>query len=223
MLKTEQTTRDAGSERHPSPDATNFLVGELSTALAHHVRNAAASISVNAELVLGLLEGEDPRRSPVERIVEETDRLERLILELLQAPAERQALLAPLDLREVVLEVASDTEVVLASPPGEGVLVLGDVSWLREALTILLSALKGNEAGAEIEATISRDSGMVSLSLGKGRRPVDARARSGVLEWGLVLVRARCLLLGQGGDVSVSREGDAVTAVVSLPALEAAS
>jgi len=80
-------------------------IGELAASIAHEVRNPLASISGSVEMLESVADLEEDARELMEIIVEEVDRLDRLISEFLEYSRPSELSPEPLDLRELVGDV----------------------------------------------------------------------------------------------------------------------
>jgi len=129
-------------------------VGELSSAMAHELRNPMASILGCVQI---LRQGEQPR-AMVDRVVtilgRESDRVSALVTDFLDFTRPREARIQPMRLRAIVEELCASWEtdprnaglaLVQGHPPD--VEILGDPAWVHQIFTNLLSnarkALRG--------------------------------------------------------------------------------
>lgn len=207
----------------------------FATDLSHELKNPVAAIRASAEVLEeGALEEPAQARHFVGRIREATERIERLLSELLQLarfeaspPEDRQ----PLDLvrmcREQSEECVTRGRIQFESPPTA--LVLGEARWLSRAIRNLLenAALHGPEA-SPVRINIGLTASQVELMVSnQGEIPehlrdrlfqrfVTTREDKGGTGLGLAIVRA--VAEAHGGHAWLVRSGPPwVTFGVSLP------
>lgn len=209
---------EASAPREISPliGALNGLFDRLRTSLeqerrftadaAHELRTPLAAVKTQAQVALGAT-GEAERSRALANVVAGTDRASRLVEQLLVlARLDPQTALPPgqtVDLHELarqgVAEIApgaaaKGVEVGLAS--GEAVPVAGDAVLLAVLLRNLLdNAVRYTPAGGEVEVSVERTSGGVSLAV------VDSGPGIPEAERGKVFERFH-RVLGSGEDGS---------------------
>ena len=125
------------------------FLGRLGIALAHHLRNPLASIAANTEVLLEGLPFSDPRRDSALRVLEDADRMNGLVREVLSYTSLRNPRLGSVSLEAVAARVleeyrgrARDCEVDLgfeAEDRGLDATVIGDCEWIAEALDRVVS------------------------------------------------------------------------------------
>ncbi|MCC6215283.1 MAG: two-component sensor histidine kinase [Polyangiaceae bacterium] len=193
--------------------------------LSHELKNPVAAVRASAELLEeGALDDPEAARRFVTRIRESTERIERLLADLLGlARIEARGIesFAPIDLGRV----ARDAIAALDVPPGrlrlttEGdVRVRGDASWLGRAITNLVdNALAHGAAGGAIAVRVARaPRGVTVVVTSRGavepnvrkrvfRRFVTTRAERGGTGLGLAIVRA--IAEAHGGAAELAAAG----------------
>lgn len=193
--------------------------------LSHELKNPVAAIRASAEVLedSALEEPEEARRF-VGRIREATERIERLLSELLslaRIEARGAEAFEPVDLNQLAARTVAAmgdraTRIVLKSE-GEA-RVRGDAGWLVRALENLVgNALAHSSADSAVELKISRNASHVVLSLTNGgeipsyvrerlfRRFVTTRGDKGGTGLGLAIVRA--VAEAHGGQVELVTPG----------------
>jgi two-component system sensor histidine kinase HydH len=163
------------------------LVGELLAGVAHEVRNPLAGISSSAQVLLGRFEPRDERTRFVRAILDEVNRLDRLVTRLLQfvrpgAPRLQQGSLEP-----VVRGVLAANEEWLA---GAGVVpevvIRPRVPWVwfdpdllyQVLLNLVQNAVQAMPSGGRLTVELRALERRLPAR-GPGRRRGDAGARRG--------------------------------------------
>lgn len=204
--------------------------------LSHELKNPVAAVRASAELLEeGALEDPEAARRFVTRIRESTERIERLLADLLGlARIEARGIesLAPIDLgrvaREAVAAADADSGRVRLSTEGD-VRVRGDATWLGRAITNLVdNALVHGDTGGPVGVHLARAPTGVTISVSSRgriephvqkrvfRRFVTTRAERGGTGLGLAIVRA--IAEAHGGAAELATAGPpVVTFRVSLP------
>jgi PAS domain S-box-containing protein len=77
-------------------------MGELAASIAHELNNPLATVSLRAEALLAQIPGDDPKRRAVVVIGQETDRMGRLVADLLQFSRRSNQQLSTVDMVEEV-------------------------------------------------------------------------------------------------------------------------
>jgi len=211
--------------------------------IAHDLRNPLSAIATAAQLLQ--LRADTPRiTTPVSRILDSADRLENMIVQLVDVATVRwggglQLERTPVDLAELARDVAAE----LGANPSYRISVSsqGDLSgrWDRERLRQLLVTLTTNAArhgtaGAPVTLTMDGSSaGLVQLEvqnegamsdelqavvfepLEQAKRAVQGHGASGL---GLGLYLARQIVLAHGGSIQLDSDTEKGTLLrVTLP------
>ena len=224
--------RRAALERQLAHERRLASLGEMSAVLAHEIRNPIASLKGNAQLLAKLTPEDDKRRRKVERLVGESERLERLTNDLLEFARVGEIARAPADPRQLLRSAAErvgGSDRIRFEDDG------APESWSLDGPRILqvLGNLYENALAAspeQIEASCSRERGRLLFEVrdhGEGILPADAlhlfepffsRKNRGS---GLGLAVAHRLVELHGGDISADNhpEGGARFRV-SIPSEE---
>src|SRR4030081_3862613 len=199
--------------------------------LSHEIRTPLAGLDLAAQTLSGQLPAEGDTRLFIDRIIQESQRLQAILLNLTQLAAldaegievER----APFNVSTLVAELvdryqsraASGGLTLRASPAGDPIEALGDRGKTDQALqNIVDNAVKFTRAG-EVVVTVSSDHAWVEIAVqdtGPGIPPRDLpriferfykvdRARGGQPGSGLGLSIARHLVELQGGTITAER------------------
>lgn len=212
------------------------FVETFATDLSHELKNPVAAIRASAEVLEeGALEDAETARRFVQRILEATRRIERLLSELLslaRIEARGAEAFEPVELGILMrraLEGFGEAAQRVELRIGGEIRVRGDSGWLTRALSNLLdNALAHSSAGTSIVASVRRTGETASISVeNQGeiptyvrerlfRRFVTTRAEQGGTGLGLAIVRA--VAEAHGGRAELLAAGpDRVHFRVTLP------
>ena len=205
--------------------------------LSHELKNPVAAIRASAEVLEeGALEEPAQARHFVQRIREASERIERLLSELLSLAhieARGAETFAPVDLGRLarrLLETLGDDRPRVSVVSEGDVRVSGDELWLTRALSNLVdNALVHSDRATRVEVEVARDAEEVVLSVtNQGalaphvlerlfRRFITTRPDKGGTGLGLAIVQA--VAEAHGGQADVKASGPpAVTFRLRLPA-----
>jgi signal transduction histidine kinase len=219
-------------------------VGELAATMAHEIRNPLAGISSLAEVLRSKINATGSTAEIIDTILEEVDRLNRIVKDLLRFARPGKAVMVPLDLLTVVNQVLAFLDERLAEGhfkvnkhflPACPV-VMADVEQMRQVfLNILLNAMDAikdpknprSKAGV-LDPTISLPAekiveiaftdngpGIPPENLEKVFDPFFTTKAQGT---GLGLAASRKIIDHHGGKISVKSEvGKGTTFTVQLP------
>ncbi len=218
-------------------------LGNLAAGLAHEIRNPLSSIRGYATYLTERLK-DDPLGHATGRIlIEETERLDRVLTDLLSLARPRDLAPAPADLAAVidrVVTVAAPDAAekglrLTASLPEGGAQACVDADRLMQAvLNLVINAIQATPAGGEVEAALERDeaggegapgwrirvrdtgSGMSAATAAQIFTPYFTTRANGT---GLGLAIARQVVEQHGGAISASTlPGRGTTMTIRLPA-----
>ena len=211
------------------------IVGEMSSAVAHSIRNPLSSIRTSVELALD----RDPGRfqEPANDIVAEVDKIEAWLRELLAFSRPGSIKREPVDVNQAVrttLESVNaqlqrkhlETSATLAEP---GPMAMADVTLLQQVLqSIVTNALDALPDGGKLEVKTALADGRVDIvvqdhgagipaeNLEQIFKPFFTTKPRGV---GLGLPLARRLVERMGGTLDLmSRRGEGTRVHIQLPA-----
>ncbi|WP_194790814.1 sensor histidine kinase [Pseudomonas sp. UFMG81] len=221
----------AVQQKHLIGNETFVALGEVSSAVAHSLRNPLASIRSSAELAQAFDEG--PAQKHVNDIISQVDRMSHWVRELLQSLRPLNDEAVPVDLAQVLCESLQayavplrrgSVQVCLAELPP--VQVLGHPALLGQIFNSLIAnALESMEQGGELRVEVARhDRRHLTLRLsdtGKGMNEQQQRlafrpfysTKQGGLGVGLMLVKR--IMERFGGSVKLS-SGEGTGTRVSL-------
>jgi two-component system, NtrC family, sensor histidine kinase HydH len=179
LLFSRQLVRREAAERRLEEQRRLAVLGEMSSVIAHELRNPLASLKGHAQLLAERLPATSRERSKAERIVLEAQRLETLSGDLLDFSRS-----GPIDRREVdpvaLLRAAADSmdpsRVTLSVENAPRRFPL-DGERVRQALTnLLLNAVQASPAGAPASASVAAEGDALVFTVrdrGPGIPPAD--------------------------------------------------
>jgi len=215
----------AAQQKQLIANETFVALGEMSSAVAHSLRNPLATIRSSAELALELDAG--PAQKNVNDIIGQVDRMSKWVRELLQSLRPLNDDPEPVNLVATLHEclVAFEQQIaragvrVVFQPPSIPMVLSQQVQLAQILNSLLANALEAMEKGGtltvELESTHNRGVCVVLSDTGKGmneeQRMMAFRpfftTKTGGLGVGLVLVKRIMERFG-GGVTLDSREGE---------------
>lgn len=144
-------------------------LGEMAAGLAHEIRNPLGAMKGAVQVIRPTVEATDEStREFLDIILEEVDRLNRVVVQFLTYSRPFKGEMAPVDLREVIsatlrlVPEAGRARITALPPPDDLPPVRGDADALRQVtLNLVLNAL---------DAIADADEGAITISLGVRRR-----------------------------------------------------
>ena len=224
-------------------------LGELSAVVAHEIRNPLAGISATAEMLLDDLPQDDPRHESIRIILDEIQRLDKTVRNLLDFARSHKPFITRVDLREEVERVlervrhgAKEQNVVISGVcPRDLPDAKADPELVRQAfLHVALNAIQAMPGGGELNVSLLSDAdergrcvkaaftdtgcGISPENLAKIFDPFFTTKANGA---GLGLAVTRKIIEAQNGSVLVesslgsgSAFGSGSTFTIVLPAAE---
>ncbi len=214
------------------------LIGEMAAALAHEVKNPLAGMKGALEIVLEDLSAESPHRFVLRHVLEEIERINRIITDLLDYARPRPRESVPTDVNRLIEQVISAARVQLANnhiglefqPAPELPLLVVDPDEMQKViLNLLLNAIQAvhdhghilvrtgydpQERAIRISVTDTGE-GIPPENLDKIFRPFFTTKKRGT---GLGLATCQRIVTGYGGTITVQSEvGKGSTFTVTLP------
>ncbi len=142
-------------------------VGELTSGIAHEIRNPLAGIKTTAQALIEELPHNDHRRAYVSRIIGEIDRLNKLLLNFFDFARPRELSIHSCDLKKIIenavymiQDSAKENHVqIIEFYPPKKALVKADPSLMQQVLmNVFLNAIQAMENGGRMEIhLIDRD------------------------------------------------------------------
>ncbi len=217
-------------------------LAKLSSAVAHQLRNPAASIGGLAGLMLRKCAPDDPRRPHLQAVVDQSRRLEAIVAAVADLTAPIAPRPEPVPLRELVRERIARLQAARAETGRRLIWVLeGDDPWPRldPALLgrvldeVLENAEEASPDGGRVRVDISRESGeaqppgrirIAVKDRGRGIPPeiapylFDPFFTTKAVGVGMGLCLAKRLLEAMDGEIRLkNRPGGGTTAVIRIP------
>lgn len=214
------------------------LIGEMAAGLAHEVKNPLAGMKGALEIILEDLPDGNPHRPVLHHVLEEIQRINRIITDLLDYARPRPPSHVQTDVNRLVEHVVSATRVQLVNnhitvefqPAPELPSIIVDPDELQKVvLNLLLNAIQAVHDHGHIVVRTSYDpqeraiklsvtddgEGIPPENLDKIFRPFFTTKKRGT---GLGLATCQRIVTGYGGTITVTSEvGKGSTFTVTLP------
>jgi PAS domain S-box-containing protein len=212
-------------------------LGRLSAGVAHEIRNPLAGIRTTSELLRSRLGSDDERLRFIDVILEETQRLDRIVGSLLQFAKPAEPKLERIDLgliversMELACGKAAEHRVSLKKSPWSPCSSLADRDQiLQVVLNLILNAIEATPPGGEVRVSIdmTRAKGALLVRIEDGGEGVPFPLRDRIFDpffttkaggTGLGLSISEHIVRRHGGSIRLEKpEGGASTAILSLP------
>lgn len=207
-------------------------LGTMSAVLAHELRNPLAALKGHAQLLAEDIEEYPALKPPVERMVEGSVRLERLLDDLLRFVKGGELERAPVDPNLPLREAAEAAGGAIVLHEGPSAPVSLDAPRLKQALgNVLRNAVEATPPGGRIEASLSREGERLiyrvrdqgpGLPPDAGERIFEPFATYKVRGVGLGLAIARRITELHGGTLTArDLPGGGAEFIFTLPVREA--
>ncbi len=212
------------------------LLGEMSAVVAHEIRNPLAGIGAGVQHLAEKIGREDPKYESLEMIMRESERVNRIIEEILMISRPVRLHLAPCNVVEVIEEVldrfegkAESKGVKVSKYYGPVVpLVRGDGAKLGQALSnLILNGIEAMPDGGELRVMVTSERGYVEVEVRDSGLGIREEDRGKIFEpfWsrkpggtGLGLAIAKRIIEEHGGEIRVeSEEGKGSVFIVRIP------
>jgi PAS domain S-box-containing protein len=221
-------------------------LGEISSGIAHEIRNPLAAIKTTAQALEEEMEPEDPKREFLSRIVKEIDRLDTMLRTFFSFAKPKRPMYIRCDIRDVVKEVLlllgkditnNKIEIVEKYAPDLPA-VHGDFQQLQQVfLNLLLNSVEFMEPGREkkifITAWGKKDSHkkrVLEISLTDTGAGIDDEHINKIFDpfftttakgTGLGLSITYRIIQRHGGSITVnSKLGQGTTFIINLPTID---
>ena len=201
------------------------LLGEMSAVVAHEIRNPLAGIGAGVQHLGEEIGRDDPRYESIEMIMRESERVNRIVEDILMISRPVRLHLAPCNIVEVTEEVLSrfagkaESKGVKVSKYYSPVvpLVRGDGVKLGQALSnLVLNGIEAMPDGGELRVMVTSDRGYVEVEVRDSGLGIREEDRGKIFEpfWsrkpggtGLGLAIAKRIIEEHGGEIEVESEG----------------
>lgn len=214
-------------------------VGRVAAGIAHEIRNPLAAMRGSIQVLRSELPADAPQAELMDIVLNESDRLNRIITDFLTYARPRKFALTECDLREPLRETFAllrhspevvDGHRLEEDLPDEPVLALADVEGVRQVFwNLARNALRAMPDGGTLRAEMRHAApGSVRITFtdtGRGMSPAQVErlfepfssSTTGGTGLGLSIVYQ--IIRDHGGTINVrSREGDGTTITIELPA-----
>jgi two-component system sensor histidine kinase HydH len=218
-------------------------IGRMAGGVAHEVRNPLSSIKGLALLLKNKFPAGSKEQDTAELLIQETERMNRTITEMLSFTRPTALHLAPVDLsvllqrsleliKAEVIEACIDTRLEVQ----EGLLpVLGDVDRLQQVMmNVLLNAMQAMEKGGSLTVTLTNKEDLNDVELrihdsGEGIAP-DLLSQAFYPYFttkqggtGIGLAISQKIVVDHGGSIDLESEpGKGTTVIILLPVYRSA-
>jgi signal transduction histidine kinase len=209
-------------------------VGQLAAGIAHEVRNPLAILRATAQLLAGRLAGEEGTGRYARVLVEESDRIERLVGELLEYARPRPPHRTPLDLRTALEDAAHhvrpyalqhEVGIEVDAPPAT---LWADAEQLRQALVnLLLNAVQASPPRSTVRLAANAEGDRAAISVADRGRGMSPEVRERACDpffttrpegTGLGLALVSTIVQEHGGALDItSTAGAGTTVTLTLP------
>ncbi len=212
-------------------------VGKLASGVAHELGTPLNVVSARAKMILrGESEGEAEIREDARVIVEQAERMTRIIRQLLDFARPRRASREPADLRALAGSVLSMLEplaarntVTLALAEGAPVEAEVDVGQIQQVMTnLVVNAIQAQPEGGRVDVRVQAESDRVLLAVDDHGPGIPDDVRERIFEpffttkeigegTGLGLSVVHGIVMEHGGRIEVARSDRGTRFEVSLP------
>lgn len=211
-------------------------IGQLAATVAHEIRNPLGGIRGFAALLARDIDQADPRARLVEKVLEGSKALERVVTELLEYTRPLQLQMQTVPLREIVeatlayIDVDSGV-IAIKNEVDTSAHAVADADKLRQVLlNVLINAKQSMQHGGCISATSSINDGWVELRVSDTGCGIDAQQLEQIFSpffttkekgTGLGLAIAAKIVEAHGGRIlATSTPGAGSTFTIVLPRAE---
>jgi signal transduction histidine kinase len=210
-------------------------LGQFAAAIAHDIRTPLTSISLNVQILRRKLQLPDDDREHLDIALEELERLDKSVGEILEFAKPVKLMSQAIDVGELIetaarglTPVLTEKNIGLRCEPSDALTVQGDPQRLRQVLVNLVdNAADASTPGAQVTVRAGADGERVAIEVEDHGRGIAATDLPRIFDpffttrrggSGLGLAIARNIIEGLGGTITIdSQLGTGTTVRIELP------
>jgi signal transduction histidine kinase len=211
-------------------------LGQFAAAIAHDIRTPLTSISLNVQILRRKLQLSDDDREHLDIALEELERLDKSVGEILEFAKPVKLMSQTIDVGELIetaarglTPVLSEKKIGLRCEPSDALTVQGDPQRLRQVLVNLVdNAADASTPGAQVTVRAGADGERVAIEVEDHGRGIAATDLPRIFDpffttrpdgTGLGLAICHKVVRAHGGELKVrSTPGEGSTFTIVLPA-----